>query len=200
MTAQSQTKNIIVGISGASGVIYAQRLIAQITAAQANAHVVVSNPGREILAHELGIDDICAGNLIGHESKHFIPHDNQNLFSELASGSVPIDAMIICPCSSNSLAAIASGLADNLLRRAAYVTLKQKRPLILVHRETPLTSIDLENMLRLSRAGATICPASPGFYHHPQTIEQLADSLVGRVLDMVGIEHDLPVRWSDPKG
>ena len=197
MTGNPQ--NIIVGVSGASGVIYAQRLIAQIIAGRANAHVVVSEPGQEILAHELGIKDICAHSFLGQDSEHFILHNNQNLFSELASGSVATDGMVVCPCSSNSLAAIAAGMADNLLRRAAYVTLKQKRPLILVHREAPLTSIDLENMLRVSRAGATICPACPGFYHHPETIEELADSLVGRVLDMVGIGHDLPVRWSDPK-
>ena len=171
-----------------------------VIAAGANAHVVFSVPGQEILAHELGIKTISALALLGQASERFILHDNQNLFSDIASGSVPIDAMVVCPCSSNSLAAIATGLADNLLRRAAYVTLKQKRPLILVHRETPLTSIDLENMLRLTQAGATICPACPGFYHHPRSINDLADALVARVLDLIGIGHDLSVRWSDPNG
>jgi 4-hydroxy-3-polyprenylbenzoate decarboxylase len=118
------------------------------------------------------------------------------MFSPIASGSFLADAMIICPCSSHNIAAVAAGLADTLLLRSAYVSLKQRRPLILVHREMPLTAIDCENMLKLSHAGAVICPAAPAFYMKPKTIDDLIDSVLGRVLDLIGIKHDLPVRWS----
>ncbi len=104
--------------------------------------------------------------------------------------------MVICPCSSHSLNAVAAGLADNLLLRSAYVTLKQKRPLILVHRETPLTAADLESMLKITHTGGIICPAAPAFYAQPQTINDLVDFLVARVLDLLGVPHDLPTRWS----
>jgi len=105
------------------------------------------------------------------------------------------DGMAICPCSSDSVAAVAAGSADTLLLRSAYVTLKQRRPLVIVHREMPLTAIDIENMARLTRAGAIICPASPPFYMQPKTIDDLVDTVVARVLDLLGVEHDLKMRW-----
>ena len=123
-------------------------------------------------------------------------HPVDCLNSPLASGSDPPDGMVVCPCSMNTLAALASGLADNLLRRAAMVTLKERRPLVIVPRETPLTDIILENMLRLSRSGAIILPAMPGFYHRPQSVADLVDFVVARVLNVLGVEHDLPIRWS----
>jgi 4-hydroxy-3-polyprenylbenzoate decarboxylase len=118
-------------------------------------------------------------------------------FAPVASGSNPADAMVICPCTMGSLAAIACGLADNLIERAADVMLKERRPLILVPRETPLSVIHLENMLRLARAGAVILPANPGFYHQPSTIEGLVDFVVGRVLDQLRIAHRLLPRWGE---
>jgi 4-hydroxy-3-polyprenylbenzoate decarboxylase len=118
-------------------------------------------------------------------------------FAPVASGSNPADAMVVCPCTMGTLASIAAGLADNLIERAADVALKEARKLVLVPRETPLSAIHLENMLKLSRAGAIILPANPGFYHHPKTAQDLVDFVVARVLDHVGVQHDLLPRWGD---
>jgi flavin prenyltransferase len=118
-------------------------------------------------------------------------------FAPVASGSSPADAMVICPCTMGTLAAIAAGLADNLIARAADVMLKESRKLILVPRETPLSAIHLENMLKLSRAGATILPANPGFYHHPQTVADLVDFVVARILDHLDVTHSLMPRWGE---
>jgi len=120
-------------------------------------------------------------------------------FAPVASGSNPADAMVICPCTMGTLAAVAAGLADNLIERAADVMLKESRKLVLVARETPLSAIHLENMLRLARAGAVILPANPGFYHHPQSAADLVDFVVARVLDHVGVAHTLMPRWGDGK-
>ena len=120
-------------------------------------------------------------------------------FAPVASGSNPARAMVVCPCTMGTLAAIANGLAANLIERAAHVMLKERRPLILVPRETPLSVVHLENMLRLARAGALILPANPGFYHHPQSAADLVDFVVARVLDHLGIAHQLMPRWgSEP--
>jgi 4-hydroxy-3-polyprenylbenzoate decarboxylase len=116
-------------------------------------------------------------------------------FAPVASGSNPPDAMVICPCSMGTLAAIAQGLADNLIERAADVVLKEGRKLVLVPRETPFSVIHLENMLRLARAGAVIVPPSPGFYNHPQTVADLVDFVVARVLDQIAVPHELARRW-----
>jgi 4-hydroxy-3-polyprenylbenzoate decarboxylase len=118
-------------------------------------------------------------------------------FAPVASGSNPADAMVICPCSMGTLAAIACGLADNLIERAADVMMKEHRPLVLVPRETPLSAIHLENMLRLTHAGAVILPANPGFYHHPVKIEDLIDFVVARVLDQLSVPHQLIARWGE---
>lgn len=119
-------------------------------------------------------------------------------FAPVASGSNPADAMVICPCTMGTLAAISAGLADNLIARAADVALKESRKLILVPRETPLSAVHLENMLRLNRAGAVILPANPGFYHHPQTVADLVDFVVARVLDHLDVPHTLMPRWGEP--
>ena len=191
-------KEIILGISGASGAVYARRLLDLFEKAVARTHVIFTNPGRAVFAHELALDEFSTSAIIGRDSERISWHDNANLFSPLASGSTKFDAMVICPCSSHTVAAVAAGLADTLLLRSAYVTLKQKRPLVLVHRETPVTAIDLENMLRITRAGGTICPACPPFYHHPRNIDPLIDALAARVLDLLGVDHNLSVRWSPP--
>jgi len=185
-----------VGISGASGVIYAQRLLDLLEKAGCTIHVIITPLAGQLLIEELGITQRNVSSLLGRESERVMLHDNQNLFSPLASGSYPVDAMVVCPCSSHSVAAMAAGLADTLLLRAAYVSLKQRRPLILVHREAPLTAMDLENMRKITQAGGIICPACPAFYMAPETILDLVDSVVGRVLDLLHVEHDLPIRWS----
>jgi 4-hydroxy-3-polyprenylbenzoate decarboxylase len=124
-------------------------------------------------------------------------YGKEEWFAPAASGSNPADAMVICPCSMGSLAAIAHGLADNLIERAADVILKEKRPLILVARETPFSLIHLRNMTALAEAGAIILPANPGFYHRPQNVEQVIDFIVARILDQLGIAHDLMKRWGE---
>lgn len=192
----TQNKTIILGISGASGAIYAQRLLEILADAHCHIHLIITPTAQRIIADELNISEPIADNLIKHPSDNITFHNNDNLFDSLASGSCKIDAMVICPCSSHSIASIATGLANTLLLRSAYVTLKQSRKLILVHRETPLTQIDLENMLRISRAGGIICPANPPFYMHPKTTADLVDSIVGRIIDLLDIDHKLPIRWS----
>lgn len=189
------SRKIILGISGASGAVYARRVMALLDDANGQTHVIVTETADKILRRELGIGEITAAAIIGRDASAITFHDNANLVNPLASGSFDVDAMVICPCSSHTVAAIAAGLANTLLLRAAYVSLKQRRPLILVHRETPLTAIDLENMLKITRAGGTICPAAPAFYMQPKTIDDLVDSIAGRVLDLIGIEHNLAVRW-----
>jgi len=185
---------VVVAVTGASGAPYAKRLIEALGQAGASLHLIVSPHGRQVLTDELSeqvAGEILAGRIGGDVTVH--AHDD--LASRLASGSFRTDGMVVCPCSSNTLAAIAAGLSDNLITRAAQVTLKERRRLILVPREMPVTLIDLENMLRASRAGAVICPASPGFYMRPSTIEQLLDFVAGRVLDLLGIAHPMETRW-----
>lgn len=188
-------KRIILGISGASGAAYARRIMELLDTARCQTDVIITEPARHILRTELNISELTAPAFLGRAAPNLTFHDNANLVNPLASGSCPADAMVLCPCSSHTVAAIAAGLADTLLLRSAYVTLKQRRPLILVHRETPLTAIDLENMLKITHAGGTICPAAPAFYMQPKTIDDLIDSIAGRVLDLLGVAHDLPVRW-----
>ena len=190
-------RKIIVGITGASGSIYAQRLIDVLEGADRRVEVIVSEPGRAVLGHELGIKRLSPKELLGRPSERVVVHSNSDLFNPLASGSHRTDGMVVCPCSTHSLSAIAQGQGDTLLFRAAYVSLKERRPLILVPREAPLTTIDIENMLKVSRAGGIILPASPGFYNGPTSIDDLVDFVVGRILDLLNVEHDLAIRWKD---
>ena len=191
-----ETKKIVVGISGASGAIYGQRLVDLLEKSECRVHVIVTKLGRQILKDELGVTELTVEGLLGRGSNLIQFHENEEMLSPPASGSFPVDGMAICPCSSHSVAAIAAGLADTLLLRAAYVNLKQRRRLILVHREMPVTAIDLANMQRIAQAGGIICPASPAFYAEPETIHDLVDSVVGRVLELQGVDHDLPIRWN----
>jgi len=189
-------KTIILGISGASGAAYAQRLLDLLERTGVDCHVIFTRFARDVFARELAVSDLSSQGILGRPSDRITFHDNDNLTGPLASGSFAGDGMVVCPCSSHSISAIATGLGNTLLLRAGYVTLKHKRPLVLVHREMPVTTIDLENMLKLARAGANICPAAPPFYHGPRSIGDLVDAVVGRILDLLGIEHDLLVRWS----
>lgn len=191
-------RDFVVGITGASGAVYARRLLERLTQDDADAHVhlVISPHGRRILADELGLAAPSPTSLVGAAADRVTAYDCADVGCVLASGSFRTDGMVICPCSSNTLASVAAGLADNLITRAAYVTLKERRRLVLLHREMPVTAIDLRNMLEVSRAGAIVCPASPGFYHGPQSVEDLVDFVVGRLLDLLGVRHGLDTRWS----
>ena len=184
----SDTKKIVLAVTGASGAVYAQRLAEILTASGCRLHLIVSPNGAEMARRELAEPITPAGGQI-------VRHDYADIADPLASGSVPTDAMAVCPCSSNTLAAIAAGLADNLITRAAHVHLKQRRPLVLVPRETPVSAIELANQLSLARAGAVIAPASPGFYLHPLGISDLVDFLAARVAQCLGVEHDLDVQY-----
>jgi 4-hydroxy-3-polyprenylbenzoate decarboxylase len=177
-------KEYVVGVTGASGIIYARRLL-EVLSTDATVHVIVSDVAKKIAAHE-GVE------LSGFHAKY---HDNSRMFSEIASGSYRYDGMVIIPCSQKTLAAIAHGYSDNLITRAADVCLKERRKCILVTRETPLSFIHLNNMIHVHQAGATIMPACPGFYHHPKSIDDLVDMVVSRVLDHLGVDHTLTERW-----
>lgn len=179
---------IIVGITGASGSVYAVRLLEELSKRKYDIHAVFSSTGEKVMQFECGSGKERFPNVKWHE------HDN--MFSEIASGSSAFMQMIIVPCSINTLSCIAHGISGNLLQRAAAVMLKEKRNLILVPRETPLDSISLESMLTLSRSGATIVPASPGFYHHPKTIDDLVNHVVGKILNLLDIQHELFGPWT----
>jgi 4-hydroxy-3-polyprenylbenzoate decarboxylase len=185
----ASTPRIVVGISGASGALYAQRLIQLLGVAGVDIHLVVSPLGQRLLHDELGMEGVNFDTPV-------TLHHPRDVGAPIASGSFHHDGMVVIPCSSNTLSAIATGQAQHLMHRAAHVTLKERRKLILVHRETPLTLIDIRNMEQATLAGAIVCPASPGFYLLPQRIEDLVDFVVGRVLDLLHIPHDLAVRWT----
>ena len=189
------SNRIVLGISGASGAVYALRLLAQLVAAGKQVHLVASPPGRRLLAEETGIKTLSDQALLGKSSDLLRIYSFDDIGASIASGSFLTDGMVVAPCSSNTLAAIAAGLGDNLLTRAAAVTLKERRPLLLLTREMPHSALELENGLRLTHAGATICPASPGFYLHPKSIDDLVDFVVGKLLDLLKIEHGLKTRW-----
>lgn len=191
-------KRIVVGVTGASGAIYARRLIECLIQANVDVHCIVSSWGKKLVRDELGITDIDADSLLHRPSERLIMHSNKSLISQLASGSFPTHGMIICPCSSHTLGQIASGIGDSLITRAAAVTLKEARRLIIVPREMPTSRIDLGNMLRLNEAGAVICPANPGFYMLPKKVEDLVDFVVGKLLDLMDVPHQLNTRWGGP--
>ena len=178
-------KEIVVGVTGASGSIYARRLL-DVLCQDAEVHIIVSDVAAKIAAHE-GVS------FLGFDATY---HPIDKLFASIASGSHKYDGMVVIPCSAKTLAAIANGYADNLITRTADVCLKEHRKCILVTREMPLSKIHLKNMLAAEEAGATIMPASPGFYHRPETIDDLVDMVVARVLDHLDIEHNLIQRWS----
>jgi 4-hydroxy-3-polyprenylbenzoate decarboxylase len=193
----------IVGISGASGAPYALRLLQALVKGGHFVYVSISGDGLSIMKDETGL------RLKGPEAevrsaleKHLKAKkgqvdyfDENNMYAPIASGSVKVDAMVVIPCSMKTLAAIAQGYASTLIERAADVTLKEKRKLIIVPRETPLSAIHLRNMLTLAELGCHLIPAMPAFYHHPERVSDMVDFIVGRVLDSMGIENDLSPRW-----
>ncbi|MCZ6683210.1 MAG: UbiX family flavin prenyltransferase [Planctomycetota bacterium] len=189
-------KNIVVAVTGASGAIYAVRLIKALCAGHARTHLVISPHGRQLLADELDISDPTAETLVGSAPAEYLTiYSYRDVGARLASGSFITDGMIICPCSGNTLADVASGTGSNLISRAAAVHLKESRRLVIVPREMPISQIEIGNMMRISRAGGIICPASPGFYMRPATLDELVDQVVGKLCDLVGIPHTLNTRW-----
>lgn len=197
-------RHIVVVITGASGSVYGLRLIEMLLASGQQVSLLVSDAGRQVLAYETGIT-LDADPVVREEQvrAHFGVgtglkcYGNNDFFAPVASGSAAPDATVIVPCSMGTAGRIAAGLSETLIERVADVALKERRELILVPRETPFNQIHLENLLRLARAGAHVLPAMPAFYQKPQTVEDLVDFVVGKILDSLAIPHDLFVRWGD---
>jgi len=190
------TNRIVVGVTGASGAPYTVRVIQLLIDGGVEVHLGVSTMGRRLLFEESNISKLCAEQLGVIDNEHLlVVHNDKNLGSSIASGSFLHDGMIIVPCSSNTLGAVANGLTNTLVQRAAAVTLKERRTLVVAHRETPVSLIDIENLATLSRAGAVIAPLSPGFYMKPKTVSDIVDFMAGKLVDLLGVHHDLPVRW-----
>lgn len=201
-------KRLVIGISGASGAAYARRTVSHLLELGHEVHVVASPSGVRLLVDELGADGfdlrLLGGLAAGADpaERGLIRHNFRDVGAVIASGSFRHDGMAVVPCSSHTLNAIGAGLGDNLLTRAAAVTLKERRRLVLLHREAPLTLMDIRAMETITLAGGVICPASPGFYLLPKTIDEMVDFMVARVLDLLGVEHRLGQRWEGkaPKG
>jgi 4-hydroxy-3-polyprenylbenzoate decarboxylase len=192
--------DIVTAITGASGALYSQRFIQGLCAAGVKTHLVVSPLGRRLLHDELGMETVDLAALAG-TSEHAITLYNYNdVGCKLASGSFMHDGMVIVPCSSNTLAEVAHGIGDNLIARAAAVTLKERRKLILAHREMPLSAIDVNNYKVLTDAGVIVAPTNPGFYLNPMTVGDLVDFVAGKLLDLVGVSHIFDTRWDPARG
>ena len=191
--------NVFLGITGASGAPYAARLLTALSESGAQVGVTISDSGFEVLATELHGDPAMARDEVVARLTDGLAgvtvYDVKDFKSPYASGSAQVDGYVICPCSMATAGTIAAGAMANLVHRAASVALKEERKLILVPRETPLSTIHLENLLRLRRAGATVLFAAPGFYNSPETIDDLIEFVVGRCLDQLGIENKLTQRW-----
>ncbi len=190
-------KKIVIGITGASGSIYAKRLIEVLVQQGIWVHVIATEKGRQVFRYELSLDLATWITELNITYPNVKLENHQNLFAGVASGSHGFDAVVILPCSMGTLAEISHGLSRNLLTRAADVALKEGRKLIIVPRETPFNTIHLENMTRLSKVGAAIIPAMPGFYHHPKTMDDLVNFVVGKILSYLNIDHHLFKSWED---
>lgn len=198
----SKKENITVAITGASGSIYGLKLTECLLMADKRVNLLISSPGLTVIKHETGIDWSGDETSLNRQIRaHFKArdelcyYDNTNFFSPIASGSSGLSAMVIAPCSMGTLGRIAGGMSSNLIERGADVALKERGKLVLLPRETPLNDIHLENMLKLSRMGAHIVPAMPGFYHGPKNMEDLVDFVVGKLLDQLEVDHELFKRW-----
>ena len=178
---------VVVAITGASGVVYGLRLVEVLKELGIETHCVVSKIAKRLIEHEVG----------GYDLAGVVVYPEDELEAPPSSGSALFDAMVVIPCSMKTLASIANGMASSLITRSADVMIKEGRRLILVPRETPLSPIHLENMLRLSRAGVTILPAMPAFYQKPKGLDDMVDFIVGKTLDSLGIKNDLYQRWGE---
>lgn len=201
------TDKVTIAITGASGSPYALRLIECLVSANFQVYVLISSAARVVFDTEVGLKLPSSPE---SATQFFTEHFNaapqqitvfgkEQWFSPVASGSAAPKKMVVCPCSTGTLAAISQGMSDNLIERAADVVIKERGQLILVPRETPFSSIHLQNMLTLSQAGATIMPAAPGFYHNPESIDDLVDFMVGRILDHLNIDQTIMPRWGYQK-
>lgn len=195
-------KRMIVGITGASAGIYGVRLLEVLTKQEdIEVHLTISSSGARALSEELQIeidlDNFKLESLIGISSPRVIYHHESDIGAPIASGSFRTEGMIVVPCSMGSIASIATGISRNLIQRAADVCIKENRKLVLVPRETPLSSIHLENMLKLSRMGVCVLPAMPGTYHFPKTVDDMFNFVVTKILDQFGIDTKLIQRWKE---
>jgi 4-hydroxy-3-polyprenylbenzoate decarboxylase len=184
---------LVVGISGASGAVYGIRALQVLHELNVETHLVITDAALETLRLET---DFKKSDVVRLATETHRPDD---IASRIASGSYPTDGMIVIPCSMKTLAGIASGYSDNLLLRAADVTIKERRKLVLVIRETPLSLIHIENMATVTRAGAIVLPAMPAFYQRPKTVEAIVDQVVGKALGMLGVDQNLSDRWNGPR-
>jgi flavin prenyltransferase len=205
MSDMARSRTVTLALTGASGMPYGVRLLECLLAAGVRVYLLYSQVAQIVARQEMDLALPARAREVeefftrkyGAAQNQLRVFGREEWFAPVASGSNPADAMVICPCTMGTLAAVACGLADNLIERAADVMLKERRQLVLVPRETPLSAIHLENMLRLTHAGAVILPANPGFYHHPVKVEDLIDFVVARVLDQLAVPHQLIVRWGE---
>ena len=198
-------KTVALAFTGASGMPYGLRLLECLLAADMRVYLLYSQAAQIVAKQELDetwpsrareLEDQFAARFHAKPGQLRV-FGREEWFAPVASGSNPPDAMVVCPCSMGTLAAIAAGLSDSLIERAADVCIKESRKLVLVPRETPYSALHLENMLKLARMGVCILPPNPGFYHHPKTVEDLVDFVVARVLDQIGVAHQLMARWGE---
>ena len=187
---------IVIGITGASGAPYTVRFLELMARQGVELHVSASALGRRLLFEEQGIRKYSPEALVGPElADKVVLHSDNDFGAVISSGSFQHDGMVIVPCSSNTMNSIASGITTTLVQRAAMVCLKERRKLLIAHRESPLSAVDIDSMAKLTRAGAMILPLSPGFYMMPDRVEDLIDFMVARLMDQLGYEHNLNVRW-----
>lgn len=199
-------RRIALALTGASGMPYGMRLLECLLGAGVRVELLYSQVAQIVARQEMDLalparpDEVQAmlAERFAADDGQLAVYGREAWFAPLASGSNPPDAMVICPCTMGTLAAIAAGLSSNLIERAADVCLKERRPLVLVPRETPFSTLHLENMLKLSRMGVVILPPSPGFYTHPQSVQDMVDFVVARVLDQLAVAHTLMPRWGEP--
>jgi 4-hydroxy-3-polyprenylbenzoate decarboxylase len=200
--SKSRDQVWVVGITGASGVRYALRLLQVLPSLVGEVHAIFSEAALRVLHDEEGISingsSLSLERLGGAPATNVTFYNPRDIGARVASGSMLTTGMVVIPCSMATLGAIAHGIPNHLVHRAADVTMKEGRKLILVPRETPLSPIHLENMLKLSRYGVRIVPAMPGFYHRPESVDDMVDQFVMKVLDSMGVEHDLGKRWKEP--
>jgi 4-hydroxy-3-polyprenylbenzoate decarboxylase len=198
--------DLVLAMTGASGAPYAVGLLRALCRAGRTVHLTISPSGAQVLREELGIAvalerprfDLAAFGPL--EGGHVVYHEHQDFSAGIASGSFPTSGMVVAPCSMSTLASIAHGITTNLVTRAADVHLKERRRLILVPRETPLSLVHLENMLAATRAGAIVLPAMPGWYHRPRSLDDLIAFVVGRICDLLGVENAGILRWGEGEG
>ncbi|WP_424766238.1 UbiX family flavin prenyltransferase [Paenibacillus sp. sgz302251] len=193
----------VVGITGASGSIYGIRLIEELLRLDCQVHLIITEAGWRVLKEEMGWETSRRAAALEQrfgeavQNGRLVFHPNADIGATIASGSFRVQGMVIMPCSMGTLSSIAHGSSNNLMARAADVMMKENRTLLLVPRETPLHAIHLENMLTLARLGVRMIPAMPAFYYKPQSMAEMIDFMVGKVLDNMNIEHDLYRRWGD---